>query len=202
VSKLAPKFFSRLSFNPPWVYNLGMVEVLGIFGFVGWLILILYEWLSSLAVFPAVVTGTMLVPICTLRDYRRLVRRLHLQGISHRRAPVPPERFYWAINRQRLQRSMLWSGVVAVVAWANANLLPVSWSLDTDSVVGWLNAALAIVATSRFMSASLVFVKAAQWFDAMRPNVIGLIRILMYKISDNYEFLGQRKTDPEREKVY
>jgi hypothetical protein len=24
----------------------------------------------------------------------------------------------------------------------------------------------------------------------------------MYKISDNYEFLGQRKTDPEREKVY
>jgi hypothetical protein len=32
--------------------------------------------------------------------------------------------------------------------------------------------------------------------------VIGLIRMLMYKLSDNYEFLGQRKTDPEREKVY
>jgi hypothetical protein len=24
----------------------------------------------------------------------------------------------------------------------------------------------------------------------------------MYRLSDNYEYLGHRKTDPEREKVY
>jgi len=179
-----------------------MVEVLSIFGFLGWLILVFYEWLSNLAVFPAIIAGTVLVPIYSLRDYRRLVRRFHLQGLSHRRPPVPPERFYWEINRRRLQRAMFWSGTVAIAGWANAELLPASWSLDTDSLVGWLNAGLGIFAISRFVSAALLFVKAAQWFDAMRPNIIGLIRILMYKISDNYEFLGQRKTDPEREKVY
>jgi hypothetical protein len=179
-----------------------MVEVLGIFGFLGWLILVFYEWISSLTIFPAVVAGTIFVPICTLRDYRRLLRRFHLQGMSHRRPPVPPERFYWEITRRRLQCAMLWSGTVAVAGWANADFLPTAWSLETNSLVGWLNVGLGILATSRFLSAALLFVKAAQWFDAMRPNVIGLIRILMYKISDNYEFLGQRKTDPEREKVY
>jgi hypothetical protein len=179
-----------------------MVEVLGIFGFFSWLILVSYEWLSSLEVFPAIVSGTVLIPICALRDYRRLSRRYHLQGLASRREPVPPERFYWVINRRRLQLAMLWSGAVAIAGWSNAGWLPASWSLDSDSIVGWMNAGLGIFATGRFLSSTLLFIKAAQWFDAMRPNVIGLIRMLMYKLSDNYEFLGQRKADPEREKVY
>jgi hypothetical protein len=179
-----------------------MVEVLGIFGFFGWLILVSYEWLSSLQVFPAIVSGTVLIPICALRDYRCLRGRFHLQGLSGRRSPVPPERFYWEINRSGLQRAILWSGTVAIAGWSNATWLPASWSLDSDSIVGWMNAGVGIIAASRFLSASILFIKAAQWFDAMRPNVIGLFRMLMYKLSDNYEFLGQRKTDPEREKVY
>ncbi|MBV8277070.1 MAG: hypothetical protein JO170_17685 [Verrucomicrobia bacterium] len=179
-----------------------MVEVLGIFGFLSWLILVSYEWLSSLQVFPAIVSGTVLIPIFALRDYRWLQRRFHLQGLSGRRSPVPPERFYWEINRRRLQCAMLWSGSVAIAGWSNASWLPASWSLDSDSIVGWMNAGVGIVAASRFLSAGILFIKAAQWFDAMRPNVIGLIRMLMYKLSDNYEFLGQRKADPEREKVY
>ena len=179
-----------------------MVEVLGIFGFLSWLILVSYEWLSSQQVFPAIVTGTVLVPICALRDYRRLQHRFYLQGISGRRSPVPPERFYWEINRARLQSAMLWSSSVAIAGWSNASWLPASLSLDSDSIVGWMNAGLGIVAASRFLSATILFIKAAQWFDAMRPNVIGLFRMLMYKLSDNYEFLGQRKADPEREKVY
>jgi hypothetical protein len=179
-----------------------MVEVLGIFGFLSWLILVSYEWLSSLQVFPAIVTGTVVIPIWALRDYRQLQGRFHLQGIRNRRSPVPPERFYWDINRGRLQRTMLWSGTVAIAGWSNASWLPASSSIDCDSIVGWMNAGLGIMAASRFFSASILFIKAAQWFDAMRPNVIGLIRMLMYKLSDNYEFLGQRKADPEREKVY
>ena len=179
-----------------------MVEVLGIFGFLGWLILVSYEWLSSLQVFPAIVSGSVLIPICALRDYRRLRGRFHLQGLSGRRAPVPPERFYWELNRDRLQCAMLWSGMVAVAGWSNASWLPASSSVDSDSIVGWMNAGVGIIAASRFLSATILFIKAAQWFDAMRPNVIGLIRMLMYKLSDNYEFLGQRKADPQREKVY
>ena len=179
-----------------------MVEVLSIFGSLSWLIFVFYEWLSSLPLFPALVAGAVFIPICALRDYRRLVRRLRLQGICSRRAPVPPERFYWEINRRRLQRAMIWSGTVAVAGWSNAGMLPASSSFNTESVVGWLNAGVGIFAASRFLSATVLSIKAAQWFDAMQPNVIGLIRLLMYKISDNYEFLGQRKADPEREKVY
>jgi hypothetical protein len=179
-----------------------MVEVLGIFGFLGWLILVSYEWLSSLQVFPAIVSGSVLIPICALRDYRRLRGRFHLQGLSSRRAPVPPEKFYWEINRGRLQCTMLWSGLVAIAGWTNASWLPASSSVDSDSIVGWINAGVGMLAAGRCLSATILFIKAAQWFDAMRPNVIGLFRMLMYKLSDNYEFLGQRKADPEREKVY
>src|SRR5690242_17401131 len=140
-----------------------MVEVLGIFGFLSWLVLVTYEWLSSLQVFPAIVSGIFLVPIFAFRDYRRFLRRFHLQGISSRRAPVPPERFYWEINRPRLQRAILWSGTVAIAAWSNASWLPASWSLDSDSIVGWMNAGIGIITAGRFLSAMIVFIKAAQW---------------------------------------
>src|SRR5258708_25806615 len=116
-----------------------MVEVLGIFGFLSWLILVSYEWLSSLQVFPAIVAGTVLVPIFALRDYRRIQRGFCFQGLSGRRAPVPPERFYWEINCGRLQRAILWSGTAAIAGWSNAGSLPASWSLDSDSIASWMN---------------------------------------------------------------
>src|SRR5258708_26885344 len=113
-----------------------MVEVLGIFGFLSWLILVSYEWLSSLQVFPAIVSATVLVPIFALRDYRRMQRWFCLQGLSGRRAPGPPERFYWEINRGRIQRANLWSRTVAIAGWSNPGLLPPSCALDSDSLVG------------------------------------------------------------------
>jgi hypothetical protein len=36
----------------------------------------------------------------------------------------------------------------------------------------------------------------------MSPRFIGLLRHAMYKLSDNYEYLGSKKQDPEKEKVY
>jgi hypothetical protein len=36
----------------------------------------------------------------------------------------------------------------------------------------------------------------------MSPNLVGLLRRAMYKLSDNYEYLGRKKRDPEKEKVY
>ena len=52
------------------------------------------------------------------------------------------------------------------------------------------------------VSAPALFFKASQWFDAMSPNLVGLLRRAMYKLSDNYEYLGRKKRDPEKEKVY
>jgi hypothetical protein len=36
----------------------------------------------------------------------------------------------------------------------------------------------------------------------MSPNFVGLYRQAMYRLSDNYEYLGPKKRDPEKEKVY
>jgi hypothetical protein len=91
---------------------------------------------------------------------------------------------------------------MAAGGWYNAATLPASLAFDTESVVGWVNAVVGIAGSARFLSTSVLFVHAAQWFDSMSPSLIGFLRLLMYRLSDNYEYLGQRKTDPEREKVY
>jgi hypothetical protein len=179
-----------------------MVEVLGIFGFLGWLFLVFCEWLSHLPVFPALVVGAVAVPILAVADFRKNLRKLQLPGLYANRDPIPPERFSWLLHRGWLQRSMGWSLVMAAVGWWNAASLPASLSFDLESIVGWLNAVIGMVGSARFFGASILFVHAAQWFDSMSPSLIGFLRLLMYRLSDNYEYLGQRKTDPEREKVY
>jgi hypothetical protein len=179
-----------------------MVEVLGILGFLGWLFLVFCEWLSHLPVFAALAVGAIVVPILAVADFRKNLRKLQLPGLYANREPIPPERFSWLLRRGWLHRSIGWSFVMAVGGWYNAATLPASLSFDAESVVGWINAIVGIAASARFFSTSVLFLHAAQWFDSMSPSLIGFLRLLMYRLSDNYEYLGQRKTDPEREKVY
>jgi hypothetical protein len=179
-----------------------MVEVLGILGFLGWLFLVFCEWLSHLPVFAALVLAAFAVPILAVADFRKSFRKLQLPGLYTNREPIPPERFSWLLRRESLRRSIGWSLAMAIGGWYNAASLPASLSFDIGSVVGWLNAIVGIVGSARFFSAVILFVHAAQWFDSMSPSLIGFLRVLMYRLSDNYEYLGQRKTDPEREKVY
>jgi hypothetical protein len=179
-----------------------MVEVLGIFGFLGWLFLVFCEWLSHLPVFAALVVGAIAVPIMAVADFRKILRKLQLPGLYTSRDPIPPERFSWLLHGEWLRQSIVWSFVIAAGGWWNAATLPASLSCDLESVVGWLNAVVGMIGSARFFSASLLFVHAAQWFDSMSPSLVGFFRVLMYRLSDNYEYLGQRKTDPEREKVY
>jgi hypothetical protein len=179
-----------------------MVEVLGILGFLGWLFLVFCEWLSHLPVFAALVVGAVAVPILALADFRKNFRKLQVPGLYANREPIPPERFSWLLRRGWLQRSIGWSFAMAAGGWYNAAALPASLSFDVESVVGWLNAIVGIAGSARFFSTTVLFVHAAQWFDSMSPSLIGFLRLLMYRLSDNYEYLGQRKTDPEREKVY
>jgi hypothetical protein len=96
----------------------GMVEVLVIFGLLGWLFLTFLEWFSTLPVFPAVVTAAVICPILSVRHYLRLIRTWKLRGIYSNRDPIPPERFYWAAQRIRLQRSIiLGCGLAEFVRW-------------------------------------------------------------------------------------
>jgi hypothetical protein len=74
--------------------------------------------------------------------------------------------------------------------------------MSLASVFGWLNALVGIVTLTRVISAATLFFKASQWFDAMSPRFVGLLRHAMYKLSDNYEYLAPQKRDPEKERVY
>jgi hypothetical protein len=179
-----------------------MVEVLVIFGLVGWLFLTFLESLSRLPFFPAIVTAAVLCPVLSSRDYLNLIQAWKLRGIFSKRDPIPPERFYWVAQKPRLRRVILFFGILSAFAWCNAAVLPASCEVSLASIAGWLNAVVGIVTLSRVISAATLFFKASQWFDAMSPKFVGLLRQAMYKLSDNYEYLGPKKRDPEKEKVY
>jgi hypothetical protein len=179
-----------------------MVEVLVIFGLVGWLFLTFLESLSRLPFFPALVAAAVLCPGLSMRDYAHLRQAWKLCGMSLKRDPIPPERFYWISQRARLRRTYLLFGVLSALAWCNAAVLPASSEVDLPSIVGWLNALVGIVTLSRVISAATLFFKASQWFDAMSPRIVGILRQAMYKLSDNYEYLAPKRRDPEKEEVY
>jgi hypothetical protein len=99
-------------------------------------------------------------------------------------------------------RIILVQFALAAAAWTNAAILPASMDINRLSLIGWLNALAGILTAARFISSSALFFKASQWFDAMTPSVIGLFRHAMYRLSDNYEYLGQRQRRSEKEEVY
>jgi hypothetical protein len=179
-----------------------MVEVLVIFGLVGWLFLTFLESLSRLPFFPALVTAAVLCPVLSRRNYLNLSQNWKLRGMSSKRDPIPPERFYWVAQRPRLRRTIRFFGILSAFAWCNVAVLPASCEVSPASIVGWLNAFVGIMTLSRVIGASTLFFKASQWFDAMSPKFVGFLRHAMYKLSDNYEYLGPKKRDPEKEKVY
>src|ERR1700681_2959525 len=113
-----------------------MVEVLVIFGLVGWLLLTSLESLSRLPFFPAIVTAAVLCPILSRRDYAALRKAWKLHGISPKRAPVPPERFYWIAQKPRLRRVIVWAGILSAFAWGNVTVLPASYEATLASIVG------------------------------------------------------------------
>jgi hypothetical protein len=179
-----------------------MVEVLVIFGLVGWLILTLLEGLSRLPFFPAIVMAGVLCPILSRWDYSNLSQLWKLRGVCSPREPIPPERFYWTASKPQLRRVIRFCAILSTLAWCNALLLPASFEFGFASIMGWLNAFVGVATMSRAISAGLLFFKASQWFDAMSPSFVGFLRHAMYKLSDNYEYLGSKKPDPEKEKVY
>jgi len=179
-----------------------MVEVLFLLGLLGWLLLTVLEWLRSLSVFPAIVIAFVFCPVILTRDYFSLVQHWQLSGMVAHRAPIPPERFYWPVQQQRLKRRIFFFGLCSVFAWLNAAILPASLSATVPSLVVWLNAAAGILSLGRAMSSAILFFNASQWFDAMRPKFIGILRQAMYRLSDNYEYLGRKRKNAEKEEVY
>ncbi|MBV9491792.1 MAG: hypothetical protein JO069_19025 [Verrucomicrobia bacterium] len=179
-----------------------MVEVLAIFGFLCWLVSVCCDWLSSLPFFPAIVLGAVATPPLALHHYFALGRRWRLRGWASRHYPIPPDRFYWRLQQRRLRQAIFWNAIAALASWWNVTGLPVQLSADAASITGWANALVGSYTGARLLSCIALFVRAAQWFDSMSPTVVGLLRRTMYRLSDNYEYLGEQRRDPEKEKVY
>lgn len=166
-----------------------MLEILFIFGVFGWLVGAFWEYLASLAAFPTILTAFAAVPLMACADYLSTVHQLELEGLNQRRVPIPPERFYWTLHKSRLQRALLWSGPLAVIAWSAALWWPADAAYDFPSLAGWVSGAVAISATARFVAHGIVYVRASHWFDRMTPWAVGICRRTMYRLSDNPDFL-------------
>ncbi len=178
-----------------------MMEILFLFGALGWLLGSCWEYLGTLDAFPTILVAFAAVPLISCADYLATLYRFELEGLDAKRGPVPPERFYWGIHKSQLRRSMAWSGPASVAAWAAAVQWPAAFVLNPVSITGWLTGAWAIVATARFIASSVVYVRASQWFDKMAPWAVGFCRRTMYRLSENPDFLGpENPTRKEKEK--
>ena len=173
-----------------------MLEILFIFGLLGWLVGGAWEYISALEAFPTILTALAAVPLLAGADYLTTVHRLELHGLDQARVPVPPERFYWTLHKSDLQRMLRWSGALSVLGWATAIEWPAAIAGDASSFVGWGSGALAIMATARLIAHGVVYVRASQWFDQMAPWAVGFCRRAMYRLSDNPDFLDS--ADPKR----
>jgi hypothetical protein len=179
-----------------------MVEVIAIFGCSGLLLLIFFGWLSGLPCFFTVVTALWVIPILSLCDYHYLRQKWNLSGIRPKREPIPPERFYWITQKSRLKRIILTCSVFSGVSACLAALFPVPVDFSLSAVFPWTNMLFGIAAMSRVISGTVLFFRASQWFDIMSPIIVGSFRKAMYQLSDNYEYLGTRRRDAEKENVY
>lgn len=176
-----------------------MVEILFVLGLVGLLVVYTFEFLASLAAAGTLFAAAILVPLLGAWDYLHAMHAMHLEGAHarmhggsrRRREPVPPERFLWLLNARRLRRQLLWLTPIALSAWTLALCCPAAFSLEPEDLAGWGFGAISILATARLLARGVLYWRAAQWFDQMRPSVVGLYRRTMYRLSENPEFLGE-----------
>ncbi len=173
-----------------------MLEILFIFGVIGWLMGMAWEYLSALQAFPTILVSFAAVPLVALTYYYETIHSSGLESIGQDRLPVPPERFYWSMRKSALAWQILGLAPLAVVCWAAALQYPAGSSVSTPSLVGWLAGAVAIYATGRLITACVVYVRASHWFDRMAPWAVGACRRALYKVSDNPDFLDS--SNPEK----
>lgn len=181
-----------------------MFELLFLCGVFGLMLGAVWEFVTALPAFPTILVASAAIPLLAWSDYLRLVPYLELSGMSRHRAPVPPERFYWTLGRARLRKMLAGSGVVLIAAWVPALLFPAEVAVTRSAVIGWTAGVVAIVASARFCSSAIAYVRASQWFDKMTPWAIGFCRRSLYRLSENPDFLApdNPRRQEEEKSVY
>ena len=183
----------------------GMFELLFLVALLAWLFFSALEFVMSLPCAPTLVAAFLSVPLIAAWRYAGLVRSHRLGRVRPETKPVPPERFFWPLARRRLGLRFVAALLVAGIVWPIAVLWPADWSSGFVSLVGWLAGASAILASGEAFASGCLYLRASHWFDRCAPGFIGWARRLLYRISDNPEFLGEEplpRQRPRREKVY
>lgn len=183
------------SANEPFTGTL-MLEILFIFGLIGWMLGMAWEFLSSLQAFPTLLVSFAGVPLVALTYYYETMHCSGLECVGQNRPPVPPERFYWSMRKDQIAWLICWLTPLSIGAWAAAIRYPAEAVFRVGSAVGWVAGAVAIYATGRLITACVVYVRASHWFDRMAPWAVGACRRAMYRFSDNPDFLDSN--NPER----
>ena len=179
-----------------------MIELLFLVALAAWLAISALQYMAGLPAAGTLFVAAIMVP-CWLAHMPALARSGCLGFIHGTRRPVPPERFYWPIVRRGLGWRTAVCSSLAAAAWLAALTHPAL--LDPATIPGWLSGAAAIVMTAEASAAAWLYVKASQRFNHLKPGVLGWIRLSLYRLSDNHEFLGDEplpRQKMERVAVY
>jgi hypothetical protein len=182
-----------------------MLELLFLIALIAWLLFSALEFVLSLPCAPTLVAAFVLVPLLAIIRYTSLVRAHHLGRVQPGRRPVPPERFFWPLARRRIGLRFAAVFASAFVLWLIALLWPASFEASFPSLVGWAAGLSAIIALGETLASGCLYIRASHWFDRYAPNFVGWTRRLLYRLSDNHEFLGEEPLPRERrrrEKVF
>lgn len=174
-----------------------MIEILFLFGLLGWLLGMAWEYLSALPAFPTIIVGMFAVPLLCWGDYLATLQRLELERLGKAEEPIPPERFYWELRKGRVLAALPLLAALSAAMWAVALKSPAEGTLSQGSLVGWLSGALAMGTAARFVAWSVIYVRASHWFNRMAPWAVGVCRNALYRVSENPDFLAPKKPGGE-----
>lgn len=182
-----------------------MFELLFLVALVAWLFFSALELILSLPCAPTLIAAFIVVPLLTAVRYTSMVRVHHLARVRPGSRPVPPEKFFWPLSRRKIGLRLAVASVCALVLWPVALIWPARGSMEIISVAGWISGLFAILALGEALASGCLYVRASHWFDRHAPNFVGWTRQLLYRLSDNHEFLGEDPLPRERrrrEKVF
>lgn len=182
-----------------------MFELLFIIALLAWAVISCLEYLAALPAASTLAAAALTVPILAAWRIRVLASRGRLEFVAARRRPLPPEKFYWPATRRQLGWRVTLGAAAAAASWPVALRWPACWTPDAASVTGWMAAAVAIAATAETLAGAWLYVRASQRFHHLAPGALGWLRVGLYRLSDNHEFLGEEPLPRQkraRESVY
>lgn len=182
-----------------------VLELLFIVALLSWAAILCLQYLAALPAAPTLAVAAVALPFLVSWRARALARRGRIEFVAARRRPLPPEKFYWPVTRRQLGWRTTWSAVAAAIAWPLALVWPAQWNFEAGSITGWVSAVVGIGAVAETLAGAWLYVRASQRFHHLAPSALGWLRVGLYRLSDNHEFLGEEPLPRQkraRESVY